>query len=522
MVSFRILVLEETPQYETDVDGRGAPIPQLTKRQLRFELAGAKTLHTATPGTEGHCPVTADFFAGDQRRLYHPCPACGHYLRWDWERFEGFDTGRPFVCCPACQGRTEHRHKAEGVRRAQWLPTFPSRDPQNPAPDWHVPAAEVPTWQARPTEGRQPSYHLWQAVSSAVDWAWIAREWQAVQKGTDADRVTFEQQVLGRATKVRVDAANLDTLAACLEPQARGVVPEGAYLLTGSVDLNGDFAAWAVWAWGPGLEAWLVDTGTVEGSPSDPVLWRELARLVARRFPHAEGGECPVQAWGVDSGYGTASVYAFCSSYSHVKALDGRDGWGLAPLRRAPKPSRVQGPDGTVAAARVWSVGTWDLKRSLYEGLGVTQAVGPLGRAALKLHLPDWTSPVGPDGTPSKTWLEQLTAETLVERVDPKTGVVREAKWVRHRRRNEALDLWVYCAALAKALGVGVPGSEPDWLELRRRVVAAAQHDLADLWSRAPTGGSEAGEPPPAAAPNLAAGGEPDLAALYAAANAPD
>lgn len=519
MVSVMLLVMEETPNYETEVGGRGDPIGQLRKRQLGWELAGAKELHNSTPGIKGQCPVSADFEAGDQRRLYHPCAHCGGFLRLDYRRMRGLEPdapgqpARPYFVCPHCSGRIEHRHKAELVRRGVWIATFPSSDLGNPAPDWFFPAAELGAWLARDTEARHPSYHAWQVVSPAVDWAFIAAEHQAAETGTTETKRVFSQQILGEPVEVSQAAVDVDTLLGRREQGlARGQAPEGAYLLTGAVDLNGDFASWAVWGWGPGLESWLVETGEIEGGPDDPKLWRTLAEVVSRVWPHAEGGSLPVEAWGLDSGYGTANVYGFCSRYSHVKALDGRDGWGLVPLRRGPV-GRVQGPDGLLVACRLWTVGTWDLKRSLFEGLSATIEHAGAGVPS-KLHLPAWTD---------RAWVEELTAEVLVQRQNAKTGVIEEERWKRVRRRNEALDLWVYCAALAKSRGVGVPGAEPDWVALRNRL-AAGQTDLEAFWNRpaAPVAGTAA---PAAAAPAASPGGgdaralQDSLAALYAQAN---
>lgn len=477
MVSAALIVLEETPNWELDVGGRGDPVKQLRARQIAWELAGAKELHNSTPGIKGSCPITRDFDAGDQRRLYHPCPHCGDYLRLDYKQLQGLvdvrgATPDPHFVCPSCFGRIEHRHKPALVRAGVWIPTFVTEREDNPAPAWHFPAAELAAWRGRDVEGRQPSYHLWQIVSPSVDWAYIAEQHRDAQLGDQAAKTVFSQQILGEAVEVVVTGVQVDALLAVRERSlARDQVPEGAYLLTGSVDLNGSFASWGVWAWGPSFESWLVATGEIEGSPDSPELWAELAQLIGRTWPHAEGGRLPVSAWGVDSGYGTANVYAFASRYSHVKALDGRDGWGLSPLRRGPK-GECRGPDGLMARAQIWQVGTWDLKRALFEGLGC--AVDKAGAGVPgKIHLPGWVD---------KAWLEELTAETLIQKQDARTGIVSEERWKRIRRRNEALDLWVYCAALAKARGCGVPGAEPDWVELRNRL--HAQADLEGLWDR--------------------------------------
>ena len=490
MVTFCLAVYEETPNWEREVGDRGDPRSQIRKRQLQWELAGAKTFHNSTPGMVRRdedggglrgCPVTEDFEAGDQRRLYHPCPHCadladGVHIRLDWERMQGLELGaRPHFNCPACGGEIEHRHKAEMVRLAVWLPTFPSADEANPPPGWSVPSESLSLWRDRPLESRQPSYSAWQVVSPAVDWAYIAGEHRKAVKGSEAERIAFSQQILGEAYEITVAQTDVEVMLEKRDGRlVKGIVPAGAELLTGAVDLNGDWAQWSVYGWGPNGEHWLVDRGRIEGSPSEPQLWSDMAQLVSRSFRHEDGGALPVEVWGVDSGFGTFHVYAFCNRFSHVLALDGAQGWGLMPLRRG-QVQKLRGDDGMVVACRTWRVGTWDLKRTLLNEAIPAALIGDTAAHGVgKAHWPRWIE---------RDFFEELTAEALVEVQDRKTGVVKSEAWVRARRRNEEMDLWVYNAALARSRGAGVPGAEPDWLELARRRQAAV-FDLEAIWQR--------------------------------------
>lgn len=519
MVTFCLVVKEETPNWSLSVGDRGDPHKQIEVRQLQWELAGAKTFHNSTPGLvsrseEGTgeatgCPVTADFRAGDQRRLYLPCPHCAHLpggvlIRLDREAMLGVEKGEtPHFCCPSCGGVIEHRHKrgmvaacrpdrqpANGVRGG-WIPCFPSEDPTNPAPGSFIPAGEYEAWRARPLEGRQPSYHAWQVVSDAVDWTYIAKQ---IQEADDEEaKIALHQQIFGEAYEVTVQQADVDKLLERRDNRlTKGVVPSGYEIVTVAVDLNGDWAQWTAYAWGPEAEHVMVDKGRIDGGPSEPQIWAELAELERRRWPHEDGGFVTTEVQGVDSGYGTYHVYAFCSSHAKSKALDGAKGWGLTPLRRSTgKPQKLEGPEGRVVTCRTWRVGTWDLKRTLMNEAIPLSLEGEKGaRAPRRPHWPGWVE---------RDFFEELTGEALVSVQDSKTGVVKDEAWVRVRRRNEELDLWVYNKALAASLGIGVPGAEPDWLELARRR-QAQQAGLEALWERPPSAGARSASGPPATA----------------------
>lgn len=498
MVTFCLVVKEETPNWVTASGDRGDPHAQIEARQLQWELAGAKTFHNATPGLlrrneDGElagCPITADYLAGDQRRLYLPCPHCtedgdGVLIRLDRQSLLGTGAGEtPHFACPSCGGVIEHRHKAAMVAachpyktnrvRGGWLPTFESTDPDNSAPADHVRASEFDQWRARPTEGRHPSYHAWQIVSQAVDWHYIAKKIRDAEDGDENAKIALWQQIFGEAYELTVAQADIDKLQERRDSRfTKGVVPSGYEIVTLAVDLNGDWAQWSAYAWGPGAEHVLMDRGRIEGGPSQASVWAEMAELERRTWPHEDGGRIGSESFGIDSGYGTFHVYAYCST-RRALALDGADRWGAIPLRRSGK-QKLKGEDGTVVSCRTWRVGTWDLKRELLNEVIPFSLDGDKGARALgKAHWPGWID---------RDFFEELTAEALVTVTDSKTGVVKDESWVRVRRRNEEMDLWVYNRALAYAKGVGVPGAEPDWLELARiRLQPTA--GLAALWDR--------------------------------------
>jgi phage terminase large subunit GpA-like protein len=320
-----------------------------------------------------------------------------------------------------------------------------------------------------------------------VDWRYIAKEARDAETGSEEVKTAFSQQILGEAYRIKVQKADIDAM---LDKRAGGiakaVVPSGFELLTLAFDLNGDWAQGTVYAWGPGGMNVPIDRIRIDGSPEDAELWRGIDQAFRQTYRHEDGGVLAIEGRGVDTGWGTVHVYAYCNRHDRVRALDGASGWGLLPLRRGPM-QKLKGPDGTIVKCRTWRVGTWDLKREL---LNTAIPAAMEGEAASRQP----GKPIWP-GWLERDYFEELTAEALQEKQDKKTGFLKPEAWVRLRRRNEEMDLWVYNMALARSLGVGIDGAEPDWIELARRR-QPGQLGLDDLWSR-PT----AATPPTPSAP---------------------
>ena len=68
-----------------------------------------------------------------------------------------------------------------------------------------------------------------------------------------------------------------------------GTVPTGGLFLTAGADVQKDRIEVSVWAWGRGLESWLVDHRVIDGGPEEPEAWAALTELLGETWPHAVG-----------------------------------------------------------------------------------------------------------------------------------------------------------------------------------------------------------------------------------------
>lgn len=110
--------------------------------------------------------------------------------------------------------------------------------------------------------------------------------WEAAT--TDEAKRSFKNSVLGETWVETGEAPDWQRLYERRESWQIGVVPSGGLFLTAGADVQKDRIEVDVWAWGRGLESWLVDHIVVEGGPEQAGTWEELARLLDRTWSHAQ------------------------------------------------------------------------------------------------------------------------------------------------------------------------------------------------------------------------------------------
>ncbi|MGC9371680.1 MAG: phage terminase large subunit family protein, partial [Paracoccaceae bacterium] len=415
----RYLFLDEVDAYPASADEEGDPVSLAEARSLTFAHR-RKAFMVSTPTIRGLSRIEREFEASDQRRYHVPCPHCGHV---QWLRFERlrWDKGQPDTAeyhCEGCDAPIAEHHKTAMLAEGDWRPTAETEDPH--------------------TVG----YHL-SALYSPIgwlSWARIARAWEAAQGNDEAMRA-FRNTVLGETWFESGEAPDWQRLAERRETWKPGTVPDKGLFLTAGADVQKDRIEIDVWAWGRGLESWLVDHVVIDGGPGDPGCWQKLTDLLGRTWAHASGQHLTIAKLAIDTGYETSAVYAWARQvgFAQVAPVKGLDGFNRA--------SPVTGPtyvDATVAGkrlrrgARLWSVATSTFKAETYRFLRQErptpeEITAGASFPAGTVHLPTWA-----DGE----WLKQLTAEQLVT-VKGKRGFSK-LEWQKLRERNEALDCRVY------------------------------------------------------------------------------
>jgi phage terminase large subunit GpA-like protein len=371
----------------------------------------------------------------------------------------------------------EEAEKSRLDASGRWIRTFRGDSSVNPAPPDAFAPAELERWCARPTEGRYPGFHIWQAYNPLVSWERIVASYlSALASGSQALK-PFHQQWLGKAWEEQGEAPAVERLLERRESWPTGRIPPGVLFLTGAVDVQGNRLEYAVYGWDRRLGGCLVDKGVLVGNPSQDAVWLQLDGILGTQYTDAWGKDWQVNRWAVDAGYLSSRVYMYARRHAasgRVMAVDGRPGWKL-PAIGTPKGVKFQ-VEGRSLTAVIHPIGTWELKSEIYSKLALTvQGPGEGG--------------VWPPGamrfneTVDLQYLQQLTAEYLVRRRS-RTGHITP-EWVRKAgQANEAFDLAVYNLALAHRESDGL--STKRWDELAAARLGEADDldgELAPLWS---------------------------------------
>ena len=441
----RYIFLDEVDAYPASADEEGDPVSLAEARSLTFAHR-RKVFLASTPTIRGLSRIEREYEASDQRRFFVACPHCGHATVAE-VRAAALGEGQARDGGLRLRGLRRRDRRAPQDRDARGRRMAGDRDLGRPDHDRLPPLgalfagrlAQLGAHRAR--RGRRPRGRTRRSAPSATP--------SSARPGS-------------RPARRRTGAGS--TTGGSAGPPAP--CPKGGLILTAGADVQKDRIEVDVWAWGRGLESWLVDHVVIDGGPESAAAWSALAALLGRTWPHVLGAELPIARLAVDTGYEAPAVYAWARAqgFAQVAPVKGVEGFNRA--------SPVSGPtyvDATVAGkrlrrgARLWTVAVSTFKAETYRFLRLVRPTGEEIAAGARMpagtiHLPDWVE---------SEWLKQFVAEQLVT-VKTRRGFAR-LEWQKLRERNEALDARVYARAAAWIAGLE-RWSEERWAEAEREV----------------------------------------------------
>lgn len=444
-ISARVVALDELDAMPIRVGNDGCPVALAKRRTAAFEHQ-RKILMISTPTTSEESRILREYNDGDRRVFKVPCLGCGVFseLRWEHKDKKGVQNGGIVwtldgegrvvpgsvrYSCPHCGECHLNEHKRLMMPQGRWEATATPIHPS--IRSYHISALMSP-----------PGFYSWE--SAVVDWL---KAWN-VETKQPRDRELLQEfynNVLGREFRTGGARLTYAKVARHARSYYFGRVPNDLAatmcggkigFLTCSADIQKDFIAVAVYAWGPGRIGYLIDRMRFDGSTDDPLNmagpWGSLKRLIDDKwYPDGEGRVYDLKLTLVDSGYRTGEVYDFCAQFEH----------GVFPLKGDDRPQK--GPTKEFKRLKEASqagVDGWVVNVNHYK----TRLAAVLRAEPTSSNEPAPVNTVSfPDDLPNEA-LEELTAEEFVEMTNPRG----EKSWGWKRKgRNELWDLTVYGGA---------------------------------------------------------------------------
>ncbi|WP_435659714.1 phage terminase large subunit family protein [Leisingera caerulea] len=467
--SRRLVIMDDLAKFE--MTDKGDPEALAESRASGFEEA--KILRVSTPLIKGTCRINRAYARSDQRVYEVPCPHCGHMAALTWENFvENIDPGNledAHFRCEPCQGKIEHKHKEEIVRKGRWRATNP--------------------------KGDHPGFFLWRAYAPQRDWASIAKEYarvmgwtrtegnasaeekkQAVEAETEQ---TFFNDVLGLAyeqssgsmdwevLKNRVEEA--DEIEDGIRPLPVGILPATGFIFSAGVDCQDDRTEVHFKCFCRNRQRWTVHYKTIPHHISTKECRDTLDAYLAAEWRTELGFKVKLDVLAIDGGTYTDDVWDWAKKHSWhrviiVKGGSNQNGPNMVPQkferRKDGKAKRQQ--------KRAFILNVSSMKGQLYKWV---EQLDPAERGYCH-----FAKGLGDE------FYRQFVSEvrTLTRQ---RSGTVT-AKWelVEPTRRNEVLDTELYAEAGALRKGwASLTDAQWDALEAERGAVPPEQQgDLFD------------------------------------------
>ena len=347
----RYLFLDEVDAYPPSADEEGDPVALAEARTRTFSWR-AKAFLTSTPTIHGFSRIEREYRGVRPAPLLRAMPA----LR---SRCNGCGSN-------GCGGkRADLRRHIMNARPAMPRSRSITRRPcSRPATGER---------RRKPSDPGTIGFHL-SALYSPVGWfSWgdIARMWEAAQSTDEAKR-SFKNGVLGETWVETGEAPDWQRLYDRREAWQTGTVPAHALFLTAGADVQKDRIEVSVWAWGRGLESWLVEHLVIEGGPERAESWDRLSELLDRTWPHAHGARLGLAKLAIDTGYETPAVYAWARRAGHAQVVPvkGVEGFNrAAPVIGPTFVDVTEGGRKLRRGARLWTVAVATFKSETYRFL---------------------------------------------------------------------------------------------------------------------------------------------------------
>jgi phage terminase large subunit GpA-like protein len=403
----RLVLFDEVDRFPPSAGTEGDPVKLGAKRTQTFW--NRKIFHDSSPTVKGVSRIEALWNESDKRRFFVPCPKCNHsqilvWARIKWDKRDGKDDmDSVYYECEECKAHL----------------TEPDKQKMIQAGLWRAERSEII---------KHAGFHINELYSPWSTWRSIVENFIEAKKRPETLRVWINT-TLGEVWEDEESYSISDeTLAARIEDYGE-TLPQGVIILTAGVDVQDDRLQCLVKGWGKDDESWLVDFGTIFGSPAKGQVWTELDDYLQTEWLHTLGVKLSVVAACIDSGgHFTQNVYEYVKprQQNRIYAVKGFAGTGRPIVGKPSKGNRFR--------VSLFPVGVDTAKELVFARL----QIDTFGSGYMHFNKKC-----------DEEYFKQLTAEKQVTKFN--RGFPTKV-WVKIRSRNEALDCEVYSLASYRIL----------------------------------------------------------------------
>lgn len=418
----RWLLADEVDRYPDSSSGEGSPLGLAETRTQTY--SDKKVFIASSPSIHGVSKIESEYLSGNQKEWWCQCESCDEWSLWDFANvvFEERKPETAKLTCKLCGSIFDQSAVRRMSAKGEWRAGTDA-----------------------PARTDTSSYRIWAIHSQTLSMEEIVRKFLAA-KGTPSELQVFTNTVLAETWQLHSQTMDKTDLLQQCDSYTVDNLPEGAYAVILTVDVQNNRLEYYLSAWGANEEHYGIILNRSRGDPSNIETWAPIFDLAANRvFTTVDGRELKVVAVSVDLGYRQDLVVkALKTLYTRIPGVR------IYGLRGS---SDIHSPIiGKKYGAASKKLRRNDFSESFYVGVNAIKDLIEY-RVSLPADEGGWSWGLGFD----EAYFEQFTSEHK----EYKQGRDKKPRgmWVKKHpgASNEALDLAVYSYATLKLLNPNWP-----------------------------------------------------------------
>ena len=398
----RILLCDEVDRYPISAGTEGDPLSLAMKRTQNFW--NRRIVWVSTPTILGISRIEKAYKLSSQEEWCIPCPTCGEYQPYSWEKISYKNLPAPVMTCSKCGAIHSEVEWKAGQEHGKWI-------------------------AKNPDEKKTRGFHVNAFASVWVSWKSLIEQYQEAFHNGEEELKVWWNTVLGLPFENTDGAIEIEALESHRE-KYEAELPDGVLVLTCGVDTQDDRLECEVVGWGIGHESWGIEYKIFYGDPGLGEVWQALDDFLLQTWNYKNGDKIGLSCVCIDSaGHFTDEVYRFCKTRArrNIFPIVGRGQEGLPSVSKPTRNNRRH--------VALFKLGVTTIKGTLFSRLKIEQ------HGAGYCHFP-LDAKNGHRGYDSVYFKGLLSERMVVKRVRGRDTITWEIR--SPGLRNEPLDARVY------------------------------------------------------------------------------